>query len=81
MIQGIIDKGLQLGIIAGKYINTKESRKYIDKIIETRQKLELELRRKLDDQDDVLIENMYKDLEIFMEGIRYEIENSNASNV
>ena len=63
---GVVTEGLKLA-------NTKESRKYIDRISDLRLSILSEKKRGYD-ADDVLLENLYKELEVALEAAGNEIK-------
>lgn len=63
---GVVTEGLKLA-------NTKESRKYIDRISDLRLSILSEKKRGYD-ADDVRLENLYKELEVALEAAGNEIK-------
>lgn len=70
----VIGKGLDLASKIFELINTKESRKYIDKTIELKLDLDTELRKPMFDQDDGKIERLRAEIEIIMDVAKHELE-------
>lgn len=72
MITGLITAGIALATEIFKYLNTEESRKYIDKMVELQLGIQKE-EEKGYKSDDAKIESMHKELIIIMEAAKNEL--------
>jgi len=71
-ITTIIGSAIGLGTEVFKYLNTKQSRKYLDKLV----KLQLDIKKEEDkgyQSDDLKLEKLYGELGIILNGARNEI--------
>lgn len=70
----IVEKGLDLASEIFKYVNKKQSRKYIDQVVDLKMRLKNELSKPLMDQDDKVVETLRTEIEIVMDAAKQEIE-------
>ena len=74
----VLDAALSLASQVFQYLNVKESRKYIDEMVELKRSI-VEEEAKGYSSDDAKLEGLYADLAIIVEAARAELVSKQAS--